>query len=238
MTLHEALGIPATEKHIVSLVGGGGKTTLLYALAAESCADVPSAIFTTTHILPPSEENVSLLVPFSEENCRSLWAQGAVAAAGTPSPSDGKLAPPDEKTVSFLLREAKAVYIEADGSKRQPLKFPAAHEPVVLPESTHIVAVAGLSAVGKGPDECIQRLSLARETVDIPDEPITENTAAQLLWAGYGAYDPVFLLNQADTREKQESGERLAAILKELGARRVIITALLPSCQERQIMIR
>ena len=36
MVLHELLCLPEREKHVVSLCGGGGKTTLMYALARET----------------------------------------------------------------------------------------------------------------------------------------------------------------------------------------------------------
>ena len=51
MVLHELLGLPEREKHVVSLCGGGGKTTLMYALARETKAIMPTALFTTTHIM-------------------------------------------------------------------------------------------------------------------------------------------------------------------------------------------
>lgn len=41
------------------------------------------------------------------------------------------------------------VLLEADGAKRMPCKVPAAHEPVLLPESDIVLTVAGLSALGR-----------------------------------------------------------------------------------------
>ena len=46
MVLHELLGLPEREKHVVSLCGGGGKTTLMYALARETKTILPTALFT------------------------------------------------------------------------------------------------------------------------------------------------------------------------------------------------
>ena len=58
MVLHELLCLPEREKHVVSLCGGGGKTTLMYALARETKAVMPTALFTTTHIMTPSDADV------------------------------------------------------------------------------------------------------------------------------------------------------------------------------------
>lgn len=63
MVLHELLGLPEREKHVVSLCGGGGKTTLMYALARETKAILPTALFTTTHIMTPSDADVVLSGP-------------------------------------------------------------------------------------------------------------------------------------------------------------------------------
>ena len=38
--------------------------------------------------------------------------------------------------------------IEADGAKCLPLKVPAEHEPVILPETTHVLSLYGMDAVG------------------------------------------------------------------------------------------
>ena len=50
MVLHELLGLPEREKHVVSLCGGGGKTTLMYVLARETKTILPTALFTLSLI--------------------------------------------------------------------------------------------------------------------------------------------------------------------------------------------
>lgn len=226
MKLHALLGLPEREKHVVSLCGGGGKTTLMYALAREANAAVPTALFTTTHIFPPSGEDIVLSVPFSEEECRAAWRAGKIAAAGNYLENERKFRSPEEEAMRFLCREATAVIIEADGARRLPVKFPAAYEPVLRPETTHTVVVAGLSALGKVPEEIVHRYALAIDSVDLSGGELTERQMAELLWTGYGRYDPFFLLNQADTPERAVRGERICARLRELGARRAIAASL------------
>ena len=122
----------------------------------------------------------------------------------------------------FLCRAADAVIIEADGARRLPVKFPAAWEPVIRPETTHIVAVAGLSALEQKPEEIVHRYTLAKDVVDLSGEALTEEQMADLLWAGYGRFDPIFFLNQADTPALLHRGERICAILRAHGARRAV----------------
>ena len=141
MVLHELLGLPEREKHVVSLCGGGGKTTLMYALARETKAILPTALFTTTHIMTPSDADVVLSVPFSAEECRAAWREGKIASSGTFLSEERKFGAPGEDAMRFLCREASAVIIEADGARRLPVKFPAAREPVIRPETTHTIVV-------------------------------------------------------------------------------------------------
>ena len=42
------------EKGITALIGGGGKTTLLFTRGRERCARGTVLLCTTTHIVPPS----------------------------------------------------------------------------------------------------------------------------------------------------------------------------------------
>ena len=226
MTLHELLGLPMEKKHVVSLCGGGGKTTLMFALARETKAVMPTAIFTTTHIMPPEEADVMLSVPFSAEECRAAWRGGKIAASGSYLAEERKFGAPEEDAMRFLCREAESVMIEADGSRRLPVKYPAALEPVIRPETTDIVVVAGLSALGKAPSEIVHRYALAKECVDLSGDTLTEAQMAALLWAGYGRFDPVFLLNQADTAALAGRGERVCERLRGLGAKRAVTASL------------
>ena len=52
-------------------------------------------------------------------------------------------------SIGDLESLADYVLVEADGAKRFPLKAPAAHEPVIPDETRLVIAVAGLSGVGK-----------------------------------------------------------------------------------------
>ena len=226
MVLHELLGLPEREKHVVSLCGGGGKTTLMYALARETKTILPTALFTTTHIMTPSDADVVLSVPFSAEECRAAWREGKIASSGTFLSEEQKFGAPGEDAMRFLCREASAVIIEADGARRLPVKFPAAWEPVIRPETTHTVVVAGLSALGKNPAEIVHRHALAKDFVDFSEDSLTEKPMAELLWTGYGRYDPIFFINQADTPELMERGEQICALLRALGARRAVTGSL------------
>ena len=146
----------AEKGHVVSLVGGGGKTTLLYAFARHCAAKGWRVLVsTTTHIRQPGENYAA-----DEAALAALWAAGQYAVAGVPA-EQGKLTALPPEQLTRWMAQADMVLLEADGAKRMPCKVPAAHEPVLLPESDIVLAVAGLSALGRPLREVCFRLEQA-----------------------------------------------------------------------------
>jgi len=82
----------AEKSHVVSLVGGGGKTTLLYAMASH-CAQKGWRVLvsTTTHILRPENG----LWAKTDAEIQELWARGSYAVVGSPAPNGKLTAPPE-----------------------------------------------------------------------------------------------------------------------------------------------
>ena len=215
MMLREAdLPFLAEQGHVVSLVGGGGKTTLLYAMARHCAAKGWRVLVsTTTHIQCP-ERNWAR----TEAQREALWAAGQFAVAGAPA-EGGKLTRPP--ALQKWMAQADAVFLEADGAKRLPCKAPAAHEPVLLPESDWVLAVAGLSAVGRPLGEVCFRLENACALLGVgPETPLTPALLAKLLASDAGGRKNVgarrfaAVLNQADTPERQAAGKTTQEILQ------------------------
>ena len=217
----------AEKGHVVSLVGGGGKTTLLYAMARQSAAKGWRVLVsTTTHILRPEQP-----VAATPAELEALWAAGTYAVAGTPAPQ-GKLTAPDPALLEYALRRADAVFLEADGAKHFPCKAPAEHEPVLLPECDIVLAVAGLSALGKPLAQCCFRLEQACTLLGVPPEtPLTPPLLAKLLASEAGGRKGVAerrfwaVLNQADDAARRTAGEQTLALLRlQYGVQGVLTT--------------
>lgn len=208
-----------TEKgHVVSLVGGGGKTTLLYAMAAH-CASQGWKVLvtTTTHILCPADGTLAQ----TDAQLQALWARGSYVVVGSPAPK-GKLTAPPEADLAHWMAQADAVFLEADGAKHFPCKAPAEQEPVLLPQSDIVLAVAGLSALGRPLQECCFRLEEVCRLLDVPPEScLTPELLAQLLASEQGGRKRVgsrafyAVLNQADTPQRQLLGKQTLCVLQE-----------------------
>jgi len=154
MTLKEALAIGPGE--VISLVGGGGKTTLMFALARELASSGQSVITTTTtHIFEPSSsETQLLLLEADEERMVRLLLQNVderrhITVASEKLPS-GKLKGISSELVSRLaeLKQVAYIIVEADGAAHKSLKAPNPTEPVIPSNTSLVIPVVGIDAVG------------------------------------------------------------------------------------------
>jgi probable selenium-dependent hydroxylase accessory protein YqeC len=216
VTLDEKLGLDPARDRVISIAGAGGKTTLMFALARERAREGrAAAVMTTTHILCPKPSKTLAVVTGGPQEAARAFSQGKLVAAGSPDAERFKMTAPSGETVKYLLDHAQALIIEADGSKLLPIKFPNDTEPVLLPQTNRVVVVAGLSALGRSMEEVCHRAPLACERLDLsPKEPVTPRVIARLVTEGYARYQPIVLLNQADTPERLRAGEEAAALLR------------------------
>ena len=178
--LSSLLGL--TDSHILTFIGGGGKTSLMNTLGIEFAKQrIPTLLTTTTQIMKPEfllskacieEENLEQITSFFtnlEEDILPL------AALGIPektiynkvkwkSPSINfmkKLSLFSRKYSNISLR----ILCEGDGSKRLPIKLPKDGEPVFFPKTDTVIGVIGLSCLGKPIKEMLFRYELLPELI-------------------------------------------------------------------------
>lgn len=192
---------------VCAFVGGGGKTTTLFALAyALSEAGKRVAVTTTTHMRP-----------------HPGLPKGGVVQLGRRLP-DGKLGPVPEE-IGRCLADYDVILVEADGSRGLPLKAPADHEPVIPPEADLVVAVAGLDAVGQAVMDCCHRPERVCALLGVePEHLVTAEDVAAILESPLGGRKQVppgaryaCVLNKAETPERRRAGERVRDLLAEAG---------------------
>ena len=141
MSLAALLGV---KPGLTAIVGGGGKTSLLYALAGELQASGTVIVTTSAKIRRP--EHLPVADPATPEALQAALQTASPLCLGSPWP-EGKLAAP---TLPFgaLVRAADYVLVEADGSKGLPAKAHAPHEPPIPAEAERVILVLGADAFG------------------------------------------------------------------------------------------
>ncbi len=161
--MSDLLNRPGREKSrpVIAVIGSGGKTTALKRLAREG-SDRGLSVFytTTTHIYPlnPPKSRELLANPDWASLKQSLKKPGIVCAGK--SAGAGKLTSLDEKLLQAACRTADLTVCEADGSRHLPLKLHRKGEPVLPPETSLCLIVAGLSALGRPMCDCVHRYEL------------------------------------------------------------------------------
>ena len=211
MNLQVALGVP---RGITSVIGGGGKTTLLSVLARELSASGASvALTTTTHFLP-FEGLPTLEGPEG-------WDRGMSPVACFASPSKaGKLTVP-ACGVEALAGAADFVIVEADGSRRLPLKAHAEWEPVVPEGSARCVMALGGSGFGRPVREAVHRPELfcglcGCEEDDLASPALVAAAVAAEAEAGRAVPD-VVVVNQAEDPRVLDAAREFARELRGRG---------------------
>lgn len=205
------------KKHNICLVGGGGKTTVMYELAAAWAACGRRVlVLTSTHILRPVDGSFAADVPAVQ----NLWQQGRYAVIGTPEPATGKLTAPPQDLYEALQLQADVILCEVDGSRHHPCKVPAAHEPVLLPDSDIVLAVAGMDALGNSLQQACQRPQLAAELLGCSlDSVIDAQMLVVLLLSEQGTRKSVgvrayyIVLNKCDLLKAAQQEEMLRLLV-------------------------
>ena len=152
-SLEQAFNIRPGE--VISLVGGGGKTTLMFALAHELALTGKSIVTTTTtKIFEPSASETELILETDERKMvnRLLKKLGKhrCITLGTEKLAEGKVRGirPDLVDTLTGLTAVSYIVIEADGAAGKPLKAPNATEPVIPCSTSLVIPVVGIDALG------------------------------------------------------------------------------------------
>lgn len=133
----------------VALVGAGGKTTLLYLFSKEAGKETSALLTTTTRILtPPSHVVDTLWLGRKGQPLPDTFVNPGVTAMGRFHPQTGKLHSLPLSQLEEVLPAFPYVFVEADGSKRKPLKGWSKHEPVIPDFVTHTVGITNLAYLG------------------------------------------------------------------------------------------
>jgi len=225
-SLWDALDLNSVPHSVISLVGGGGKTSTLFQLAREFQSMGKRVIVTTsTRMYYPDEYPVELIQRAEELEGKKL-PQILVAAGRKEKSADlsrEKITGLSLEEMGKLRNYCDILLIEADGAKRLPFKVPAGHEPVIIEETEVVIGCMGLTAMGKPWKEGCFRWELAKPWMKIEDEmPITAKDAAMVLISEHGTRKGAgdrnyrILLNQMDGEEQKADAEEILNLVREL----------------------
>ena len=174
------------RRSLVALVGGGGKTTLLFALGRQLPAR--TLLTTTTRMGRDRTGGYPCLVgPGDHELADALGRDDAVLVWKATDERKALGFAPEEVDRWFVAGTADHIVVEADGARRRPFTAPAPWEPPIPAASTHVVACIGADALGYVIADRLHRpLRVAAAAGCSPYERLTPARAAEALTSPVG----------------------------------------------------
>ena len=130
LNISQALELSPPQHPVVSFVGAGGKTTLMFRLAQELKSAYRRILATTTtHIRLPTAEQCDQRFLF--HTLPSSWKnwKGITVVGSRQSSIDNKLKGLSFDQLAEIRTQFEAILIEADGAAQKSIKAPADHEP-------------------------------------------------------------------------------------------------------------
>lgn len=203
---------------VTALIGGGGKTSLLYLLGQELAEQGESVLLTTTTHLAQDDCAVA---PKDIDELNALLAPEKIVLAAYPA-ADGRMTGIPAKWYAHL--KADRILVEADGSHRLPLKVHRAFEPAIPAGAELVLQVAGLSALGRCTNEAVHH----PEEMGLPEpERVSPELIESILLRGakrcpcqcvavLNQADDDFLRRQAFEMKKKLEKEKLFTVITRL----------------------
>jgi len=238
LKLYLALGISSGD--VAAFVGAGGKSSAILAVADElGEAGMTFLVAPTTKMFVNEAEKIGPLVTSEDvdelrakaEEALSDGAPGVVVGSGLLSKN--RIGGVDPAAISSLAALADVVLVEADGSRRRPIKGTAEHEPALPEAATLVVAVGNIRAFGVPVDEeHVHRPELFSKLTGIgPGQSITARAFARALAEGSlgnipEKARPAALITGVQPGKSMADASVITRELWRLGVKKVVLSSL------------
>lgn len=254
MKLIDALRIDRQAR--LALVGAGGKTSSLFRLGRELARagdpESPSVwLSATAHLstdqLAYANRHVELNSLSDFSHFLDTRTDGVILFTGPPVEKNrtaGVSFPILDEVHKIAGENQIPIALEADGSRRLPIKAPAEHEPVIPDWVEQVIVVAGLSVIGKPLNhQWVHRPEIFSHLSGLAlGDEVTPEALVAVLGSQSGGLKGIpdharriLLLNQALSAEQQAAGQWIASRLQD-SYHAIILAQLRPPIGEGEIL--
>lgn len=215
MNLSNSIGLKHGD--VISIVGAGGKTTLMFRLAKEIKNNNANVLVTTTtKIYLPSEEEADIICIGEDNFSECEIDKTGIYVYGLGVNSENKVIGLGEEHLDRLVTCFDYTIIEADGSKCKPLKGWNNNEPVVYKGTTKTIGVLDIQTLGMEiSDTNIHRVEeFSKLTHGQPGEKITVDHLLRLIIHPMGLFknnkgEKILFINKADDSYHRNNAMKL-----------------------------
>jgi probable selenium-dependent hydroxylase accessory protein YqeC len=237
LKLYLALGV--SHGDVIAFAGAGGKSSALLEMAGELAADGTKVLVvpTTKMFVSEAEKAGPLVIADGlrelTAKVKGAFADSDVVVAGSGLLSKKRVGGVEPEWVGELAKLADVALVEADGSRRRPIKGTEEHEPLLPDSATVVVAVGNVRALGTPVDEeHVHRPQVFSKLTGIaPGQSITPRAFARALAEGSlgklpkGAR-PVALITGVEPGRSMADAAIVTRELWRMGVKKVVLASL------------
>lgn len=224
---------------VISVAGAGGKTSLIFSLASELGSKYKVLVTTTTKIYVPEREQHDFIAVEEEMALMDRYClskEKGVYVFGSSVKEERKLAVLQYKVLTDICKYFDYVLIEADGSKRKPLKGWNNGEPVISINTDITIGVLDIQVIGKSiSEDLIHRLDKFLELTGTKEnEPVELSHLESVVFSHEGLFknalgEKILYINKVEKEEDAKLARELVnrLVSKNKGRINKIITGSL-----------
>ncbi|MDO5048100.1 MAG: selenium cofactor biosynthesis protein YqeC [Anaerococcus sp.] len=202
MDFSEVFNIKKTD--IISIIGSGGKTSLMNKLAKDLRKKGRVLITTSTKIKRPKDYEADFIYD-SFEDFRIGNKKNFIIALGKLIKEVGKFSAVKEEDLLKIKNNFDYLLIEADGARNLPMKMWKDTEPVIYGSTSKVILVFSAKLIGeKISKDFIYNYKAFREEIkeELVNEKVYLKLIKKLVLEEYGV-DKFVYFNQAEGREEE-----------------------------------
>jgi len=141
------------SKDIITIIGAGGKTSLMFSASSLLRDKYKVLVTTTTHIYIPDKntyDEILMLNDFTNKKYHSILEnnKNGVYVVGNHIVNNCKIKGLTFEMLDKIIPYFGIVIIEGDGSKEKSLKGWNDLEPVIYPKTTKIIGILDITSIG------------------------------------------------------------------------------------------
>lgn len=219
------------KESIISIVGAGGKSTLMNFLAKELKKENKVLVTTTTKIYKPKNNDFDFIALGRDElNILKYSSLKGIYVYGSFINKENKLVGITSEEVESEIKYFDYIIVESDGSKCRSIKGWNSTEPVVCNKSTKTIGVMSIDILGKEINDC--NVHRVKEFNEITNGSIGDKINREIFLSVIFHKDGLFkkargenilFINKIDSKEDYENSiDLLKDILYENNKKKII----------------
>jgi probable selenium-dependent hydroxylase accessory protein YqeC len=207
---------------MVSIVGAGGKSTLMYTIAEELRKDFKVLITTTTKIFVPNKEQFDFIEIGNSINEYFHSSKSGIYVNGSSVNLENKLIGIETQILEGILSYYDYILVESDGSKRKDIKGWNDKEPVICKDTTKTIGVLSIESIGKeiNEDNVHRVQQFTKITDSYEGQSINKEHIVALIFHNHGLFknsvgQKILFINKVESEEEIKLAHELASLIIE-----------------------